>query len=693
MRISEALGLFTHLIALLGFAAIGFTGHIGALGIAFFLFSLGISFANERLGKPYYLSQNIVTVLAFALLAYVLGGVFFLGVEVFGAILTFLVYTQAIKLLGRKELRDVTQIFILSFFQFLAGSILTVDFSYALAFVLYVVVALWAVMTLTIKKESSEAANEDDPAVVTPLFLSASIVASALIFLFTAFLFISFPRIKAGVFMSDFIRPEFLKTGFSDEIKLGRVGEIKRDSSAVMRVRILDNPYPVLPQSIYWRGIALDEFDGVSWRAGDFDAATHKEGRDGVIAVGKARGGVLAQEIITEPLDTDILFAADAPVGFRALASKKISSVNDSYILPGRASFRLKYTAYSDLSAPSPQELSRAGEDYPQFIKERYLSLPPIPERVGALALEITSLERTPYDKAIAIKRYLLANMSYTLTLDGGDGAFPLEDFLFDSRAGHCEYFATAMVVLLREAGVPARIVNGFLGGEWNEHGEFFLVRESEAHSWVEAYFPQSGWALFDPTPASDAATGAIAGSLKYIISYFDYLRYRWNRYVVDFNQRDQIRIFNNVRDGWRWQGAKLKNRFNLGLKSNVKTIAAAALAALGLWVLFAMRGRANKFLFRRRARIEGDERASLIYRKALSVLSKKGMKKPDFLTQREFARAVSDAAGEFSPFSELTERYLDLRFRQDPATQGEIDELKYLLSSISSGTKKTSIR
>ena len=106
-------------------------------------------------------------------------------------------------------------------------------------------------------------------------------------------------------------------------------------------------------------------------------------------------------------------------------------------------------------------------------------------------------------------KSYLRRNFRYTLKLTGTPGRDPLAHFLFETRAGHCEYFASAMAVMLRAIGIPSREVNGFLPGEYNDLGGDYIVRASDAHSWVEAYFPGSGWITFDPTPpAPDSGYG-----------------------------------------------------------------------------------------------------------------------------------------------------------------------------------------
>ncbi|HEX9831240.1 MAG TPA: DUF3488 and transglutaminase-like domain-containing protein [Thermodesulfobacteriota bacterium] len=686
MKISQALNLFAHLVALMGFLGICITGYVGPISITIFIASLGLSFINERFQKQYYLSQKVVTALAFILLVYVFLSVVLFSSEVFNVILSFLIYTQALKLLGRKDMRDFIQIYILSFFHFLAGTILTVDFSYGIAFIAYVSVALWAIMVFSMKKESIEASSKDDPELVTPLFLSSTVIISFGIFMFTALIFVSIPRISTGFLVSSFVKPQALKSGFSDEVKLGQVGEIKLDGSPVMRVKILNKNPESFREYFYWRGIALDYFDGRTWKISEADYKIYKDNREGVIRVREESDKLLYQEIVTEPLDTDILFAVSLPVGFQGVPGGRLEEANDSYILASRVSYRLKYIAYSDLSAPSPKELTKANENYPISITRRYLQLPVLRDRTRELANQITGLDRTPYDKAVSIRRYLVSNMNYTRTLQKGKSDFPVEDFLFENKAGHCEYFATAMVVLLREVGIPARIVNGFHGGEWNDYGKFFLIRESNAHSWVEVYFPKHGWVSFDPTPASESEFAA-SGGLFLLSSYVDYLRYRWSRYIVDFSQRDQVIIFQGIRNNWTWQKSKLESKVDFQLRDlNKRWLVALLFLVLVTWAIYTRSDLKHFFSYQRKKPVE---RASSMYKKALLLLSKKGFSKSEFATPREFARIVMKTRGrELQTFSEFTERYLNLRFGGGYITH-ELKELENLWERLKKEVKQ----
>jgi hypothetical protein len=676
VNLSRAQVLFTHLIALLGFFSIWITGAVDDLSAIVFVAALTFSFINSKSRRQYYINESLSTFLAISLVVYVLMSFFVLGVEVFKAILIFLIYTQIIKLLARKAIRDIVQIYILSFFQFLAGSVVAINFGYGVAFVAYVAVSLSAMVILNITKESRDTSSKEDPNFVTGKFLSTTALIGICVLVFTAMIFISVPRIRTGFFMSNFIRPESLRTGFSDEVKLGQVGQIKFDNSPVMRVMILNKEIKRVPRPIYWRGIALDQFDGTHWRASNRNYQTIRKKSDGETMVKRSGNELLAQEILTEPIDTDILFSANVPVGFQGLEGRMITEINDSYILPNNTSYKLKYLAYSDLQVPEAYALRADQGVYPAEIMNIYLQLPILNKKIQDLAKQLTKDKTNAYDRVVSIKNYLQNNLKYTRTLERGTSEFPLDDFLFENRAGHCEYFATSMTVMLRVLGIPSRVVNGFIDGQWNALGDFFLIRESDAHSWVEVYFPTYGWVSFDPTPES-ADPDAERGALYFFSSYLDYLRFRWSRYVIDYDQKDQNQFFRHLRSKWVWQKSNLQNK-----SFSEHLVDKRWLIALGILAFTALLFLKTPVFTRLPGFRESDteKRASSIYKKALYMLSRKGFKKHDSVTPREFAKAVSlDDNSASDTFEALTEEYLELRFGKSNADE-KIKNLERLL-------------
>ncbi len=161
------------------------------------------------------------------------------------------------------------------------------------------------------------------------------------------------------------------------------------------------------------------------------------------------------------------------------------------------------YRAVSAVSAATEDELRSAGQSYPRWVSEAYLGLPSgLPERIRDLALEAAGEAATPYDQATAIETYL-RTLNYSTDISAPPrGRDAVDYFLFDSREGYCNYFASAMVVMVRSIGIPARVVAGYAPGTYDFESDAWVITASEAHSWAQLYFPRYGWVDFEPTPA-----------------------------------------------------------------------------------------------------------------------------------------------------------------------------------------------
>jgi hypothetical protein len=160
------------------------------------------------------------------------------------------------------------------------------------------------------------------------------------------------------------------------------------------------------------------------------------------------------------------------------------------------------YSAFSRISSPGMEQLRAAGSDYPDSIR-RYLELPEeLPARVLDLALSLTADQPTPYDRAVMLEAYL-RQFPYSLEVPGPPPNRDAVDyFLFDLKTGYCDYYASAMVVMARAAGLPSRLVMGYSEGIYAQQEGYFVVRASNAHAWAEIYFPNIGWVEFEPTPS-----------------------------------------------------------------------------------------------------------------------------------------------------------------------------------------------
>ncbi|HQK76916.1 MAG TPA: transglutaminase domain-containing protein, partial [Candidatus Hydrogenedentes bacterium] len=276
---------------------------------------------------------------------------------------------------------------------------------------------------------------------------------------------------------------------------------------------------------------------------------------------------------------------------------------------------------------------------------------------------------------------YLNENLRYSLELGRQTDLDPLDEFLFERKTGNCEYFAAAMAVLLRAAGVPARVVNGFQRGEWNDVGRYFAVRQRDAHSWVEVYFPGAGWLTFDPSPraAFDAQAFSVSGRIS---QYFDALRMRWSRYVVDYNVGDQALVAMELRR----QSAAFRGRLSLlwetwtpKIRRSLRTTwrnhgsAALAVGALAVALLIVCRRTrpgdlAAAWLLRVRLR----RTPVVFYDRMLRLLARRGYPRPPQSTAREFLERLEAEPEIRAPAAELTTLYEQVRFGGQPLTPAE---------------------
>ena len=277
------------------------------------------------------------------------------------------------------------------------------------------------------------------------------------------------------------------------------------------------------PGPHYWRAVALDRYDGRQWTTSATVEVTVEEGDttvlDRVEAAYRQRK-TMAQRIHPRRPYGGLLLAggqwvkADRTATFKTYVDPDDETIDAAWLsdvamVHGRFTlFRSsEYIVYSSYSIAYVESLQEAGTEYSDWLRTRFLQLPStLPDRVRDLAVQITADAQTPYDKAIAIERHLREHYTYDQTVSDPPGNWDGADyFLFESRRGYCTYFATAMVVLCRAVGVPARVATGYTAGEYDPDANMYVVLESNAHAWVEVYFPDYGWVEFEPSPATPA--------------------------------------------------------------------------------------------------------------------------------------------------------------------------------------------
>jgi hypothetical protein len=252
---------------------------------------------------------------------------------------------------------------------------------------------------------------------------------------------------------------------------------------------------------LYWRSASYDVYTGHGWSTSGTQTSSYQANQ--TIQPSYANGTIPVEQDVfpVENLGGSV-YAAGEPVTVSLPSKAAWRSPGDLFGLqaPGSTDYRV----YSLVSVADVNELRAAGQNYPDWVRQKFLVLPQgIPARVKALANQLTASKPTAFDKALAIENYL-RTYPYSLDIPIPPKQRDLVDyFLFDLKTGYCDYYASAMVVLAREAGIPARLALGYASGTYNINSKRFVVTEADVHSWVEVYFPSVGWVPFEPTAAS----------------------------------------------------------------------------------------------------------------------------------------------------------------------------------------------
>ena len=305
----------------------------------------------------------------------------------------------------------------------------------------------------------------------------------------------------------------------------------------VMQVRPQQLPWP---EGVYWFGRAYDVYTGQGWISSPWQPQPLAAGEAWTVPDPQRRR--LVGHTVRFAGAVGDVYAAGMPVAVdqpaRLLQYGPEEWVGMELVTPVR-----QYTVLAAVPAWDEPTLLTASTDYPEPIRRRYLQLPDtLPERVRALAQEITREAQTPYEKARAIEAYL-RQIPYSLDIPTPPADRDLVDwFLFDLRLGYCDYYATAFVVLARLNGLPTRFVIGYAQGEWDPAAQVYRITERDAHSWPEVYFPGVGWVPFEPTAirvvprwsASEAPSTELANSSVTTLQRFqEHARWRWRTVLL----------------------------------------------------------------------------------------------------------------------------------------------------------------
>jgi transglutaminase-like putative cysteine protease len=436
----------------------------------------------------------------------------------------------AAKMLELYRLRDLRMVASVSLFliatQFLFDERL-VFLAYLAGGVLVVIAALMRIQDLEIGR--SDAPRGERRAIRDGAVMLLAALPVALI------LFVAFPRLAEPLWgLPDEVMDG--KTGLSDSMSPGSIADLYIDDTAAFRAEFEGTPPP--PAQRYWRGPVLWRFDGDTWERAFLPARTPA-------AEVPPSPDDYRYTVQIEPHERHWLFALDYPV-----TTPEEARISMDFQIVRRHPLTT-LTEYHMRSNPGFTDMPQL----PVTIRRLALSLP---ENRNPRTLEMAQELRQRFSDDRALIEHVLdwlREEPFFYSLQTAPlGRHSADEFLFDLRTGYCEYYASAFAVLMRGAGIPARIVTGYQGGFWQAGGEYLLVRQSDAHAWVEVWLPGSGWTRVDPTAAVsperiESGAQSVAGGhgasdwLRDLRNRYDRLQHLWNSWVLGFDADRQERM------------------------------------------------------------------------------------------------------------------------------------------------------
>jgi hypothetical protein len=559
----------------------------------------------------------------------------------------------AVKMLEKKSGRDYIQILGLSVLALLSAAV--ASYAEAIIYYSFLISILAGVEFVLISWYSKQ------PEAVLPIrkalrTIGGAMTIWALMLPICLALFFTAPR--ARTLMSPFQQQgRRTYSGFSDRVTLGAVKDIQLSEEVAFRAEA-----PLLsPDLLYWRGMTLEVFNGTTWYS---QRRSFSQG-----AFTTIDGQRIRQRIMMEPGYHRTLFALDKPLSMEG--ANVLTMGNGTFLnVDMRSAGRVEYTAISSLSASMKPEDGDAD-------RRVYLGVPE--NFITGLQATVDKMTAGMSDrrKADAIMAYLSQpDFSYSLDdLPVSDN--PLEEFLFSSRKGNCEFFAAAMAVMLRYAGVPSRLVAGYQGGIYNMSGGYYIVNQSDAHVWVEAWNGETGaWERRDPTPRAVAGSAQGEGKYNLLSFYMDALNYQVSRIFLEYDSESQWEIFGRIREILSNPADSLTKSAETIFTFLRKFFALmfAAFAVFSLCVIV--------------KKIHGREkdRDKALLRDFLRAMKRRGFEKKPCDGLEEFVDSIRGASGTNAELARsFVLRFEEFYFRDIPIDADSETELRSILKKISS--------
>ena len=699
MRFGIVHRIFLDSLATVGIIALMSTGELNRPTLLGLLIALAFAIlapASARESKPVQVIGGWLPVCFLFVQLYRLTT----SVSVVTLAVEFAALLQVIRLATRRGAAHDQQIILLALLHLVAATVLGAGLAYAACFVGFMFLAPVTLLLSHLRREVEgnyrQGAKDraglpvDVPRilrsrrVVGPAYLAFVVSLSAPMFVFTGLLFATFPRVGLSLLLLQPPRKTRM-VGFSDHIDLGVVGRLQTDPSIALRLTYADMPKaPPERLAVYLRGATLDRYDGQAWTKNQ-PLLRQAEHERTVYPVRRWPNRGIDRSVTVElnPIDPPIVFLPADVTALQILPQMRgeaedtvtlFRSAEDEFHYAAEPSSGLRYRVFFASNEPLCVPALPSAE------RSKYLTLPStISGRVSKLARDWAGQETNPSLQAQSIERNLKQQYRYDLDSPSGATKNPIEDFLFSSKRGHCEYYATAMAVMLRTLGIPSRDVTGFAAATYNRFGHFYVVRQSDAHSWVEAWFEGVGWQRFDPTPSqANAAKGDYSTAVGVVRDLIEAAAQRWSRHVEAYDMQQQMLLVNNLRSHVRRWGGGSKVDPWLVARTTLASLL-SALAALRLWQLWKRRRRTSWRESGEQAKLSPPAKVAIrLYQDLELIMSEFGVGRPLGTPPTAWALTLlaqgHPIAGRLVT---MTQIYVEARFGSRNLSESDIEEFE----------------
>ena len=477
------------------------------------------------------------------------------------ALLHLILFLLVVKLYSIRRERDKWHIMVAIYFLFVGAMATSSHVSiapYLLAFLVISLLVLgrFAHLHMMVGMESSSAMSLPFRAPLT--------LGTLLVLLVAVPLFATMPRIREPYILGRGTGSGGMArtTGFSDSVDLSLTSSIRGNRNVAMRVQYAVPERVGNSGDLRFKGATYERYRNDNWyrlmQQVDLLVPETTKNRGRFFDLGSGETPDHQATVFLEPLGSISLILPSEALNIETELQTTLGLDSGGAILiPVQPREPLKYTVGL---ASRPVIHARLDDDPESEIS----GLDPggLTPQMIELAEQVMGGEEISAETRIdRLEQHMLTQYAYTLDYLGRSGENPLEDFLFVYKSGHCELFASAMVLMLRSQGIPARFVTGFLGAELNPLEGYYVIRQQNAHAWVEAYTESRGWRIYDPTPP-DGRPSVAPQSLALLMSQvYDYFTFRWDRYVLTYGADDQESVFRRMRERLKAFWGSLRKR------------------------------------------------------------------------------------------------------------------------------------